>query len=78
MPLSPYIEKVCKLGQMANCCRYLGAASHGMCCLKQSEHKAHLDRRAALKLMNAQGDNCPGHPVDIDLNSLPYPPPNFN
>jgi hypothetical protein len=74
MALSKYIEEVCKIGQMHACCRYLGASSHGMCCLKQTEHKALLDRRAALRLMHAQGDNCPGQDPDLDLNTLPDPP----
>jgi hypothetical protein len=70
-----YINKICKLGQMAECCRYLGAGITGICCLKKTSLKAQLDRRVALKLMHAQADNCEGQDPDVDLTTLPLPNP---
>lgn len=55
-----YAVETCKMGQLADCCRYLAADKNGFCCLKGSELKALLDARVAKGEMNARADNCPG------------------
>lgn len=55
-----YANETCKLGQREKCCRYLGADSRGLYCLKNSEFHDLLDTRAKEKTMSAQADNCEG------------------
>lgn len=55
-----YASETCKLGQMAECCRYLACDKNGFCCLKGTELQKVVDQRAAAKEMNARADNCEG------------------
>lgn len=55
-----HLEGVCKPGQGSKTCRYIGQDLNGVRCLKHSEFRATLDRRAMQGLMTARGDNCPG------------------
>lgn len=55
-----YAISTCKLGQMADCCRYLGADKFGFCCLKHTKLQATVDHRASRGEMNARADNCEG------------------
>ena len=50
----------CKMGQGAECCRYLVFAS-GFACAKLTPLKFSIDARG--DSMNARGDNCPGWPL---------------
>jgi hypothetical protein len=68
-----YVEAVCKIGQGAECCRYLGAGASGFCCMKNTSVKKLLDQRAALKTMAAQADNCDGMDPDVDLVTVDIP-----
>lgn len=52
-----YITTVCKVGQGADCCKYLGAGIKGIECLKLTPFKAVLDARTN---MVAKSDNCEG------------------
>lgn len=55
-----HMQAVCRPGKGAKTCRYLGMGTQGVECLKHSQFRATLDRRAMLGLMSARGDNCPG------------------
>ncbi len=53
-----FIKQTCKLGQMAECCKYLMMGAAGFECAKTNPTaKAILDKRTH---MHAKGDNCPG------------------
>jgi hypothetical protein len=55
------LDKVCKIGQGKDCCRYLGAGADGITCLKKNIRlKGILDGKVAEGKMTAQGDNCEG------------------
>jgi hypothetical protein len=58
-----YFKKICKIGQGADCCRYLGCGKDGFECLKNTELQGILDKRAEDKSMSAQADNCAGYDV---------------
>ena len=61
MSLSEYIKQVCKIGQGADCCRYLGCGAEGFECLKfEPGMKQVVDRAWAIDEHVAQGDNCAG------------------
>lgn len=49
---------VCKLGQGADCCRYLGMGAGGWSCEKRGSFRVAIDGRA--ETMRAKGDNCDG------------------
>lgn len=62
-PLVPrhMFDTVCKIGQGADCCRYLLGGADGIECGKhQPEFKRMLDARHAAGTMVARGDNCEG------------------
>lgn len=58
--LADYIIDVCKIGQGAACCKYLGVGSKGFECMKVSDLKALIDDKWVKERHVAQGDNCPG------------------
>lgn len=65
MMRSPQLIKVCKLGQLHDCCRYLLLDMTGMHCAKfVPSIRALLDQRVAQQTMTARGDNCPGLPPE--------------
>lgn len=49
---------VCRMGQGADCCRYLTMGSQGWSCAKRTSLRFVIDRRVAE--MTAKGDNCDG------------------
>ena len=52
------MKETCRIGQGADCCKYLACGPEGMECGKLSPGlKAAIDRRDD---MTAKGDNCPG------------------
>jgi len=63
-----YAKAVCKMGQGAECCRYLTMGAQSWSCQKFAYHHLTLDRRvwrtqmgiAGEESINAQGDNCAG------------------
>lgn len=62
--LDEHIKNVCKIGQGAECCKYLLLGSGGFECGKISEWKEVVDKEWD-STKTAQGDNCEGK---IDLN----------
>lgn len=58
-----YVTETCKLGQGAECCRYLVAGSKGFECAKLTMNSTVIDRRVANGTFTAQGDNCDGKPM---------------
>lgn len=63
-PDTHYAKAVCKIGQGADCCRYITMGASGWSCAKHEPSIARVvDQRAALGQMNARSDNCDGFPV---------------
>jgi hypothetical protein len=58
-----YVDSICKIGQMDDCCRYLACGKNGFECMKGTEHKAYLDGRVKAGTMNAKADGCEGWEV---------------
>lgn len=56
--MTEHVEKVCKVGQGKECCRYLMAGPDGFECAKGTGFAKHIDLR--VHTMTAQGDNCEG------------------
>lgn len=57
---------ICKMGQGAECCRYL-VFSSDFACAKRSSVAATIDAR--VETMNARGDNCDGIANDDQAES---------
>jgi hypothetical protein len=57
------LKTLCRIGEGAACCRYLGADAAGLECLKHSSLREIIDERVAAGTFVAQGDNCPGKPA---------------
>lgn len=56
-----YIKTVCKIGQGAECCKYLVAGIKGFECMKVNPaYKATVDANWETTPHVAQGNNCPG------------------
>ena len=54
-----YMDEVCKMGQGADCCRYITVGAEGFLCAKDDPYlKPAIDRRVIQ--MTAKGDNCDG------------------
>lgn len=63
-PERAYLNAVCRVGQGADCCRYLIGDSAGLHCAKHVPELASLlDERVRLETIYARGDNCPGKPL---------------
>ena len=59
--LPEHIQNVCKIGQGAECCKYLLAGQEGFICGKITEGwKAVVDDNWAKNAHVSQGDNCEG------------------
>jgi hypothetical protein len=54
------VQETCKVGQGANCCRYLVMAPTGFECAKLTDFKSILDERVKADKFVAKGDNCDG------------------
>lgn len=59
MPVSTIIKETCKIGQGADCCRYLIMGCTGFECAKL-EHGLKVTIDARVESMSAQADNCEG------------------
>jgi hypothetical protein len=68
-----YLNKVCKIGQGSQCCRYIVAGPEGITCAKKTPFKAQIDMRVARGMFAAKADNCDGLPPDKLLNELKTP-----
>ncbi len=67
MILHSHLMNICKLGQGAECCKYLGSGEEGFECMKADPaRKATVDVAWAHTRHVAQGDNCPGVPKVTD------------
>lgn len=56
-----YIKTVCKIGQGAECCKYLVCGANGFECMKfDPENKKVIDINWAKTAHVSQGDNCEG------------------
>ena len=56
-----YLKHVCKIGQGAECCKYLVAGSKGFECMRiEPANKSIIDKNWARTKHVAQGDNCMG------------------
>lgn len=59
--MNDQIKNVCKIGQKADCCKYLVMGPKGFECSKfHPEDRAVIDRNWAVTEHVAQGDNCEG------------------
>lgn len=62
------LHGVCKIGQGAECCRYLVGDGTGIHCAKLDPGLAHaIDLRVAANAYKAKGDNCEGRPMEESL-----------
>ena len=52
------LKDICKMGQGADCCRYITVGPDGFECAKGTTLQATLDQRVGI--MVAKGDNCDG------------------
>ena len=60
--LNKIIQDVCKIGQGAECCKYLVVGARGFECMKINQaNKEMIDKNWAVTHHVAQGDNCEGH-----------------
>ncbi len=61
MSLNKQIEEVCKIGQGADCCKYLVMGGKGFECMRINlANKKVVDDNWAIHDHVAQGDNCQG------------------
>lgn len=65
-----YLKEVCKIGQGADCCRYIVAGKGGIECAKLSTMKPAIDSRVEAGMFVAQADNCEGKEEGVDLSKL--------
>lgn len=69
MDVNKHIEKRCKIGQGAACCKYPLMSAHGWTCGKLDPSlKAQIDARASR--MKAKGDNCEGRDLSEGTMSV--------
>lgn len=54
------LNKICKMGQGHECCRYITVSSEGFECAKGTLLQKTLDFRASRNQMTARGNNCKG------------------
>jgi hypothetical protein len=55
-----HAKEICKAGQEEKQCAYLGVASNGYECWKESKISRQIDQKVHDGLMSAKGDNCVG------------------
>ena len=53
-------KNICLIGHKNKTCRYVGAGIEGFECLKHTDLKEYLDKKAKAGNMVAQSDNCEG------------------
>jgi hypothetical protein len=69
--LDEHVKNVCKIGQGAECCKYLLLGSGGFECAKISEWKEVVDK-AWNSTKTAQGDNCEGKIINKGIDPVPF------
>ena len=52
------LQDICKIGQGADCCRYVLCGPSGFECCKLTKSKESIDNN--IDTMTAKGDNCKG------------------
>ncbi len=55
-----HLEKVCKRGKGAECCRFIFYGKNGFECAKLTDLAAMLNERVRANDITARGDNCDG------------------
>jgi hypothetical protein len=65
-----YLKETCKIGQGAECCRYIVAGKEGITCAKLTPLKSTIDARVESNTFVAQGDNCEGKEEEVILSDL--------
>lgn len=66
-----YVDKTCKIGQGAACCRYLVMGHKGFECMKGVHSVAlTIDQRIIAGTYHSLGDNCQGWPLDNTTHHL--------
>lgn len=65
--MNDHVKNICKIGQGADCCRYLMMGGDGFECAKDTELATTLDMRASAGSMTARADNCEGK-LNPELN----------
>lgn len=68
--MTEYLQKVCKIGQGHQTCRYIVAGQDGITCAKLTPMSVTLELRG--NTMVARGNNCEGKPPDVKLTEVPY------
>lgn len=59
-----HLHETCGFGQGGKCCRYLVMGEKGFQCAKLTSTALTIDARVAAGAFAAQGDNCPGIPME--------------
>lgn len=63
--IDDYAKGTCRMGQGADCCRFLVGTPDGLACAKlDASLSATINERYAADTMIARADNCPGFPLD--------------
>ena len=62
--MNDQIKNVCKIGQGADCCRYLVMGINGFECMKGTSLAEILDMRVLTNTITAKGDNCDGKSIE--------------
>ena len=57
-----HAEKICKLGQSSECCKYLAYEAGEFHCEKLGPSKGIIDSKELY--LEAKGDNCKGEPYE--------------
>lgn len=68
--ITDYIKNTCKIGQGADCCRFILVSRKGFECGKFGSAKGELDRKVAMGLFTAKGDNCDGYTEEESIKIL--------
>lgn len=68
--LDEHVKNVCKIGQGAECCKYLLLGSGGFECGKLTA-KETIDKLWN-STKNAQGDNCEGKIINKGVDPIPF------
>jgi hypothetical protein len=61
--INNHVEKVCKITQGTDCCRFLSVGAGGFECQKNTEIAEYINSRVARGSYTANGDNCEGKDI---------------
>ena len=69
--ITKQVQDVCKIGQGADCCRYLVMGPKGFECTKHdAKVKEELDRKVEMGMFTSKGDNCDGFSEEESIKIL--------